>query len=240
MGGASRGPTYPTIPHMALASSAVAGTEALDPALDEREGRPPHGESARGHVPRHRRAGGDIRVIRHRHRGDELRVAADEYTRTDTGEVLLEAVIVAGDGPGADVAVGPHLAITQVGEMVGLRPRADRRLLGLDEVADVHALREPGARAQPGEWPDDGRRAALGLLAPPAGQRARAAGGGGADQPRRAVETAIAPDAGSAAQRDVRSDHGVGADLDLRADVRGAGILERHTRRHPALDRFCS
>src|SRR5262245_64533858 len=177
MGGASRGPTYPTIPHMALASSPLPGAEALDPALDEPDGRPAEGEHAGGHVLRHRGAGSDVGVVGDRLRCDQLCVAADLDARADACEVLLEPVVVAGDGPGADVAVGPHLAITQVGEMVGLRPGADRRLLGLDEVADVHALREPGARAQPGEGTDDGRHADLGLLDPAAEPPAPPVGG---------------------------------------------------------------
>src|SRR5262249_25468123 len=199
MGGASRGPTYPTIPHMALAPSPLPGAEALDPALDEPQGRPAEHEHAGGHVLRHRAAGSDVRIVGDRHRRDQLRVAADLDARADAGEVLLEPVVVAGDGPGADVAVGPDLAVTQVGEVVGLRPRADRGLLGLDEVSDVHALREAGARAQPGEGPDDGRRADLGLLDPAAEQQAHAVGEDGIDQPRGAVETTIAPDAGASA-----------------------------------------
>src|SRR5262249_39661911 len=156
MGGASRGPTYPTIPHMTLASPPLPGAEALDPALDEPHGRPAEHQRASRDVLRHRAARSDVRIVRDRHRRDQLRVAADLDARADAGEVLLEPVVVAGDGPGADVAVGSDLAVTQVGEVVGLRPRTDRRLLGLDEVSDVHALREAGAPAQPGEGPHDG------------------------------------------------------------------------------------
>src|SRR4029453_11501172 len=192
---ASRGPTYPTIPHIALPSSAVAGAETLHPALDEREGRPAHGERARRHVPPHRRAGGDVHVVRHRYRGDELRVAADEHPRADAREMLLEAVVVARYGASADVAVGADLAVAQIGEVIGLRAGAQHRLLGLDEVADVHALAEPRPRPQPGERADDRAGTHLGLLPPAAEEQVDAVGERGVHEPRGAVEAAATSDA---------------------------------------------
>src|SRR4029453_11313404 len=161
---ASRGPTYPTIPHMALPSSALAGAEALHPALDEREGRAAHGERACRHVLRHRRAGGDVHVVRHRYRGDELRVAADEHPRADAREMLLEAVVVARYGAGADVAVGADLAVAEIGGGIGFCAAAQHPLFGLDEVPDVPALADPRARPQPGERTDDRAGADLGLM----------------------------------------------------------------------------
>src|SRR5262249_39670028 len=196
MGGASRGPTYPTIPHMALAPSALTGAEALHPALDELDGRAAHREGAGRHVLRHRGAGGDVGVVRHRDRRDELGVAADLHACADAREVLLEAVVVAGDGPGADVRIRADLAIAEIGEVVGLRTGAEHRLLGLDEVSDVHALAEPRAGPQAGERADDGAGADLGLLQPAAEQQVDVVGERGVYQPRGAVQAAARSNAG--------------------------------------------
>src|SRR4029453_19353695 len=155
MGGASRGPTYPTIPHMTLASSALAGAEGRHPALDELDRDAAHREPPGRHVLGDRRAGGDVGVVAHGHGRDELGVAADLHPVADPGEVLLEAIVVAGDGAGSPVAVGADLAVAEIGEGIGLRAGAQDRLLGLDEVADVHALAEARARPQPGKRPDD-------------------------------------------------------------------------------------
>ena len=57
----------------------------------------------------------------------------------EDGRVLLEAVIVAEDGAGADVDAFADLAVAEVGEVVGLAAPAEAGLLRLDEVADVAA-----------------------------------------------------------------------------------------------------
>src|SRR3546814_4058768 len=70
---------------------------------------------------------------------------------------LVHAVVVAGDGAGADVDARADLRVAQVGQEVGLAAHAHARVLGLDEVAHVHAVGEHGARAQPRERAKTGR-----------------------------------------------------------------------------------
>src|SRR6516164_7771668 len=154
MGGASLGPTYPTIPHMVSATppsgglrlrdrsapasdlgllcgrgarlgtaarcrgrgfhlgrGTVPGPEAFHPALDEPHRRPADGERAGRHVAGHGRPGADVGVVRDADGCDQLRVAADLDARADPRAMLLEAVVVAGDGSGADVAVCTDLAV---------------------------------------------------------------------------------------------------------------------------------
>ena len=66
--------------------------------------------------------------------------------------MLVRAVVVAGDGAGADVAVGADLRVAQVGQVRGLATPPEPRLLDLDEVADLGALgSEHRAGAQVGE-----------------------------------------------------------------------------------------
>ncbi len=58
-----------------------------------------------GHVCGDDAAGGDIGAIADRHRCDERRVGADEGIRADARDVLVDAVVVAGDGARADIGV---------------------------------------------------------------------------------------------------------------------------------------
>src|SRR5205809_3610610 len=102
-----------------------------DAAHDERAGRDVAGDG---------RPGADVGVVPDRDRGDELRVAPDLHARPDLRVVLREPVVVAGDRPGTDVGLRPDLAVAEVSEMVRLRPRAEHRLLGPDEVPELHAL----------------------------------------------------------------------------------------------------
>ena len=68
--------------------------------------------------------------------------------------VLGCAVVVAGDGAGADVDIRADRGIAEIGQVVGLGARAERRLLELDEVADVRLLADVGVRPQVRERAD--------------------------------------------------------------------------------------
>ena len=58
----------------------------------------------------------------------------------DLGLVLLLAVVVAGDGAGADVGFRADRRIAEIRQVIRLRALAHRGLLELDEVADVRIL----------------------------------------------------------------------------------------------------
>ena len=68
--------------------------------------------------------------------------------------MLEEAVVVAEDRAGADVGARADDAVADVGKMIGLGALAQRRILDLDEVADVDAGAEIGTRPQTCERPD--------------------------------------------------------------------------------------
>ena len=53
------------------------------------------------------------------------------------GEVLVNTVVVARDGAGADVGAGANPGVADVGQVVDLGPGLDRGVLDLDEVPDV-------------------------------------------------------------------------------------------------------
>ena len=67
---------------------------------------------------------------------------------------LCLAVVVAGDRAGPDVDVGADRRVAEVGQVIRLRPGAQRRLLQLDEVADLAPLANHGFRPQMSERPD--------------------------------------------------------------------------------------
>src|SRR5690606_16300805 len=93
-----------------------------------------------------RRAGADVRATRNADRCDERRVRSDEAFVLDYGAMLGRAVVVARDRPGPDVHASAHLGIADIGEMVRLGAGPETARLDLDEVADVDAFAELGAR----------------------------------------------------------------------------------------------
>ena len=73
------------------------------PARDRHLLRARDGELAGGRVLGDGRAGADVGAARDAHRRDQRRVGADEAVVLDHRAVLVRAVVVAGDGAGADV-----------------------------------------------------------------------------------------------------------------------------------------
>ena len=101
------------------------------------------------------RARADIGAVADRHRRDQGRVRADEGAGADVGPVLGEAVVIAGDGSGADVRFGADPRIADIGQMVDLGALLDRRLLDLNEIANFGVDRDVRARPEPRVRPDD-------------------------------------------------------------------------------------
>ena len=91
-------------------------------------------------------------------------VRAHEYTGADGGTVLGEAVIVAGDGAGADVAAGAYFRVAKIGQVVGLGTGTQPRRLQLHEVADMGGRLHHRAGSQPGKRSDDGASPDLAAL----------------------------------------------------------------------------
>ena len=94
------------------------------------------GQRIVGHVLGDDRARTDIGALADLHRGHQRGVGADERALADQRLVLGKAVIVAGDGAGAEVGIGADMGVADIGEMIDLGAGLDRRGLGLDEVAD--------------------------------------------------------------------------------------------------------
>ncbi len=101
-----------------------------------------------GNILRHDAAGGNQRAIADRNRCDQRGIRADEGIRADTGDMLVHAIVIAGDRTGTDIGLLADEGITDIGEMVDLGAGADLGLLDLAEIADLGALAEIGAGAQ--------------------------------------------------------------------------------------------
>src|SRR3546814_16353479 len=73
-------------------------------------------------------------------------------TLTDTlfPYTTLFRSIVAGDGPRADVGVGPDAGVADIAQVIGLCARAERCGLHLHEIADARLLADHRARPQAG------------------------------------------------------------------------------------------
>lgn len=111
-------------------------------------------ERAIGDVAGDDRARRGHRVVSDLHRGHEHTIGPRLDARADAGRVLAEAVVVRGDVAGADIRPLANVGVTNVREMGHLCPGPDARFLGLDECADLRALRKVRLGTQIGERPD--------------------------------------------------------------------------------------
>src|SRR5262245_2571394 len=129
------------------------------PALDGHLAAALDGELAGGRRLGDGGSGADRRALADRDRGHQHRARPDERAIADRRAMLVHAVVVAGHRPGADIHLRAHGRVAHVAEVVGLAAGADLAVLHLDEVAEMHAVREPRAAADAGERADGAARA---------------------------------------------------------------------------------
>ena len=152
--------------------------------------------------------------------------------RADDGVVLVRAVVVGDDGASADIGAWTDGRITDIGQVVGLGACAHRRVLDLDEVADMHIGAERGAGAQPRERPDDRAGADRRALDDAVGVEAHAGCDLAVSQhTARADDDAVA-EHHAALEHGVDVDEDVTADHDLTAHIDAHRIGERRARHH--------
>src|SRR5690606_36552970 len=84
----------------------------------------------------------------HTHGRNQLRVRANEGVIFDYSQRLVDAIIVAGNGTGADIHTRPDLGITNIGQVVGFRALPQHRFLDFNEVANVGLAAYLRTRAQ--------------------------------------------------------------------------------------------
>src|SRR6266849_8094581 len=136
----------PTIPHMRFAFRSLLLCRPL-PARNRHLLHPREGQLACWSVLGERGSRTERRAPAHAHRSDELGVRTYENVVLYDGAVLVRSVVVAHDRAGADVHVAAHLAVADVGKVIGLGTCAYATRLHLHEVADMHSLVEARAGA---------------------------------------------------------------------------------------------
>src|SRR5262245_17642465 len=94
-------------------------------------------ERVRRHIAGDDRARAHIGALADLHRRDQRRVRADERVLADLGAVLADAVVVAGDGAGADIGAGADGGVADIAQVIGLGAGLDHRFLDLAEIAYV-------------------------------------------------------------------------------------------------------
>ena len=62
--------------------------------------------------------------------------------------MLVDAIVVAGDGSGADVYSRANFGVSEISQVVGLRALAEADFFGFDEIAYMCAFADVAARAQ--------------------------------------------------------------------------------------------
>jgi hypothetical protein len=81
-------------------------------------------------------------------------IASDENVIADLGLMLRYAVVIAGDGPGADVRIAPDRRVADVTQVRHLRAFMNNRLLNLYEPSYMCALANIRTGPQMRERPD--------------------------------------------------------------------------------------
>src|SRR5262249_4610339 len=120
--------------------------------------------------------------------------------------------------PRADVDARPDVHVAEVGVVVGLGARAEARLLGLDEVAQVDLGPELAPRAHVGERADLGARADLRVV-----------------EDRVGLDRRPRADAGRAVEAHPRADLDVARELDVGIDGDRLGQGDGDALAHPRL-----
>ena len=100
--------------------------QALGPAFLDGLPAAPDRQRIRRHVRGDHRAGADIGAVADLDRRDQRRIRADEGALADVGAVLGGAVVVAGDGAGADIGARADPGVADIAQMVGLGAGLDQ------------------------------------------------------------------------------------------------------------------
>ena len=165
----------------------------------------------------------------------EGRVGAYEDAVADGGEVLVDAVVVAGDGSGAYVDAGADDGIAEVVEVVGFGTLAHGDFFGFDEVAYVGVFADVAVGAKVGVWAEDGSVVDGGLVEDAAVADGDVVADGGVLDDGVGADAAVGADAGGAEDLDVRFDDGVGGDGDGGVDDAGFGAEDGDAVCHEAV-----
>lgn len=112
---------------------------------------PGHGQSVRLDIRRNHRSGPDDRTRADGHRRHQRTVRANERARADIGEGFAETIIIAGNGPRADIGFRTDAGVADIGQVIDLGSGFHRGLLDFNEIADMGILADIRPRPQPAQ-----------------------------------------------------------------------------------------
>ena len=164
--------------------------------------------------------------------GDQGGVGTDENAVADGGLVLVDAVVITGDGASADVDVCSDVGVAEVVEVVRLGGATEANILGLNEVANVSVFADVTGWAKVRVRAEDGVAAYHGLVKDAAVADEDAVAEGRVLDDRVGTDAAIGTDAGVAEELDVRLDGGVRADFHGGINDGGFGAEDRDATCH--------
>src|SRR5580700_2564619 len=96
----------------------------------------------------------NVSAVAYFHRRHECGIAAHEYAAADDGGVLMDPIVIAGDGAGAHVGVAAHARIAEISKVHGFGALTDNAFLDLNKIADASALEQADVATEMGEGPD--------------------------------------------------------------------------------------
>src|SRR5260370_8087945 len=99
-------------------------------------------------------AGSDVGAVTDPYRCHKSGIAAYEDAAADDCGILVNSIVVAGDGAGAYVGFAPYARVAEIGKVHGLGALAEDALLDLDEIADACAFEQAHVAAEMREGPD--------------------------------------------------------------------------------------
>ena len=176
-----------------------------------------------GHILGDGAASGGVGAIAHLDRSHKVGVAADEAVIADLGAELILAVVVAGDGAAAEVAVLAHIAVADVGQVAHGVAAGKVGVLGLHIGTQMHAVVGNGVHPHMGEGADVVVRADVAAVDLAGVYGGAFIHGAVLDQGVGADDAACADDR-LAPQDGARKDHSARGDDHLRVDLHGAAV----------------
>src|SRR5260370_17807615 len=132
--------------HLAAGGGSPGGLIDLAAARD--------GQRVRRNVIGNCGAGSDVGAVTDPYRCHKSGIAAYEDAAADDCGILVNSIVVAGDGAGAYVGFAPYARVAEIGKVHGLGALAEDALLDLDEIADPCAFDHAHVAAEMREGPD--------------------------------------------------------------------------------------
>ena len=106
------------------------------------------GQRVRGDIFGDCGTGGDIGTVADLHGSHQGRIAAHEDATANGRGIFVHAVVIAGDGAGADIGFAADARVAQIGEVHGLGALSEHALFDFDKIANAGALEQARGVAQ--------------------------------------------------------------------------------------------